>query len=140
MKVRFWKIHFSMKKGSIEKYKPLMKYINRYYKPHWLQINQMTWYDLWDRKPVPVIEFVAAAFDALHLMDDFLEKYPSVTVTGGAEPYEFTKIPRKAMNKLPKRFLKQMAERKKRELLNAILYKNLYKQRLARDKNKAKKK
>jgi len=89
-KVKWCRFNFSMKKGNIKKYKPLLDYISRNYYPEFLSISQMLWYDYMKDKPIPVIEFKAPCVDPIDIMNDFITKYPKALVTGGAEPFKWS--------------------------------------------------
>lgn len=79
-----------MKKGNIAKYKPMLDYISRNYYPEYLSISQMIWYDHMKSVPIPIIEFKAPCIDPIDVMNNFIDKYPKVMVTGGAEPFKWT--------------------------------------------------
>ena len=128
--MKYWKINFTLKKGSSEKYKPQLRYIQNTYRPHYLTISQTKYFDLWKSKPMPVIEFIVLAHDAIHFMDDFTNKYPKLLLTGGAGPFEWTKIPSKVKRKLPKKVKLQIRVRKIDESVRADNMRNRYKVRV----------
>lgn len=128
--MKYWKIHFTLKKGSSEKYKPQLMYIEKTYRPHYLSISQTKYFDLWKSKPMPVIEFVVAAHDAIHFMDDFIHKYPKLMMTGGSEPFSWTKIPKKAQRSFSKKFKLKMKVQIIDESVRADNIRNRYKVRV----------
>lgn len=87
---KFWKIQFALKKGDLNKYRSTLKYVNDTYNPHYLTFSQQLFYDLLDRKPIPVIKFYMFAKDPIHVMDDFIEHFDKVLMTGGAEPFKWS--------------------------------------------------
>ena len=93
--VKYWKITLSLKRGKSAKYKKHMAYINKIYKPHFLSISQLTYFDLPRTKPIPHVEFIVMAHDGIHVLDDFIFHFAKVLVTGGASPYKWATIPRK---------------------------------------------
>lgn len=122
--MKYWKITFSLKRGKSGKYKKQLAYINRNYKPHYLSIAQLSYFDHFRSNPIPQIQFIVYAYDAIHFMDDFIYKFPKVLVTGGASPYKWSKIPlreKKIRDMIKKRMIKEKKVADK--------YKALYKKR-----------
>lgn len=87
---KFWKIHFALRKGDLNKYRSALKYVNDTYNPHYLTFSQQLFYDLLEEEPIPIIKFYMFAKDALHVMDDFIEHFDKVLMTGGAEPFKWS--------------------------------------------------
>ncbi len=132
--MKYWKIHFALKKGSSEKYKPQLRYIQNTYRPQYLTISQTKYYEVWKSKPMPIIEFIVAAHDAIHFMDDFTHKYPKLMVTGGAGPYEWSKIPSKTKRRFSKEFKLKMKVKRIDESVRADNMRNRFNLRVKESK------
>ena len=127
--VKYWKISLSLKRGKNSKYKKQLDYINKTYKPHYLTISQVTYYDHYRSRPIADIEFIIMSHDAIHVLDDFIFHYPKILVTGGATPYEWSKFRR---SKKMKEF---MRKRQIKEKKIADKLKSLYDKRTREVKN-----
>jgi len=90
MKIKWFEFRFSMEKGNIKKYKPILDYISRNYYPEFLSISQLLWYEYMKELPIPVIEFKSPCIDPLDIMDDFTKMCGKILMTGGAEPYKWS--------------------------------------------------
>lgn len=114
MKGKLWNISLLMKRGDLKKYKPILKWINKNYNPHYLSFNHCWYYDSMNLKPVPEISFKVYAYDAIHVLDDFIEKYSDQHVFGSAKPYKYihTWNPSGNEKTMAKRLKKQFKESK----------------------------
>jgi len=88
---KYWKIHLSFsKKGDIKNFKPMLKYINDTYSPHYLKFIQSTFYEHMRSKPIAGVDFIMYARDGIHILDDFIEQYGKKVLTGSASPYKWS--------------------------------------------------
>ena len=124
--MKSWKIHFSLRKGSFKKFIPQLKYIKRNYKPEYLKISQVKYFDHFNEKPMPNIEFIVYAFNPIHFMDDFIDKFPKLVATGGSEEFHWVKIPKNARTG---KIIKYLKEKKLKSKYIAIEMRRRYNMR-----------
>ncbi len=131
--VKYWKINFVLKRGKNSKFKKPLDYINKTYKPHYLSISQLSYYEYIRSKPIPRIEFIMLSHDALHVLDDFIFNFPKLLVTGGATPYVWTKFRR---SKKMKEFMekKQIKEKKIADKLKSLYNKRVREEKIVKQK------
>lgn len=88
--IKWYQFTFSMKKGNIAKYKPILDYISKNYYPEFLSIAQLVWYDMMKSVPIPIIEFKAPCIDANDIMFDFSDMFSKEMLAGGADVYKWS--------------------------------------------------